>query len=374
MRVIVKSLKSSLRYDAFAFGEARRKCRKHVFQNARIRHEPAKLINGPIFGANLFPNHLVQEAIEAASRANQSLRTRWDLPLKRKYTEGHGPQTKNRDTHWSKRSSFKVPKVPQAAPQVIPVSATAPGPSQYVLLPTFSQSPVYSQTYERPSTFRPPGFSYQHQGRKSGRSRGRSFHFHRSHRRLLGREVFAFTTMLFGLNIAPRFYTKLVDSVVQELHSQGILVATYLDDWIIWAISPQACREAAHKTMQFLQKLGFQVNIRKSRLHPEKKFQRMGLGWDLVQHNLALPCTKCKNIAKATRQFIRGHQGSRRAKERILASLQFASTTDPVLKARLKDINRTWGSRATSKLRDKRSRIPQVLVKGLSQWSTEKSL
>ena len=175
MRVIVKSMTSSLRFDAFAFGEARRKCRKHVLQNERIRHEPAKLINGPIFGEHLFPNHLVQEAIEAASRANQSLRTRWDLPLKRKYTEGQGPQPKNRDTQWSKRPSFKVPKIPQAASQVIPVSASAPGPSQFVLLPTSSQSPAHNQGYERQATFRPPGFSYQHQGRRSGRGKGRSF-------------------------------------------------------------------------------------------------------------------------------------------------------------------------------------------------------
>ena len=175
MRVIVKSMAASLRFDAFAFGEARRKCRKHVLQNARIRHEPAKLINGPIFGENLFPNHLVQEAIEAASRANQSLRTRWDLPLKRKYTEGQGPQPKNRDTQWSKRPPFKVPKVQQAAPQVIPVSAATPGPSQYVLVPSPAQSPAQNQTYERQATFRPPGFSYQHHGRRSGRGKGRSF-------------------------------------------------------------------------------------------------------------------------------------------------------------------------------------------------------
>ena len=175
MRVIVKSMTSSLRFDAFAFGEARRKCRKHVLQNARIRHEPAKLINGPIFGEHLFPNHLVQEAIEAASRANQSLRTRWDLPLKRKYTEGHGPHPKNRDTQWSRRPSFKISKIPQPASQGIPVSASAPGPSQFVLLPNPSQSSAHNQGYERQATFRPPGFSYQHQGRRSGRGKGRSF-------------------------------------------------------------------------------------------------------------------------------------------------------------------------------------------------------
>ena len=168
LKVIVKSMVSSLRFDAFAFGEARRKCRKYVLHHARIRHEPIRLINGTSFGENLFPNALVQEVIEAASRANQSLRTRWDMPSKRKHIEGQGPQPKNRP--------FKIPKVQSAPPQVIPVSAsTSANSQQYVLVPSHSQSPVHRQPFERQTPFRAPGFSYQHHGRKSGRGKGKNF-------------------------------------------------------------------------------------------------------------------------------------------------------------------------------------------------------
>ena len=49
----------------------------------------------------------------------------------------------------------------------------------------------------------------------------------------LGRKVYAFRTMPFGLNIAPRIFTKLAEAILQFLRKQGFQVAAYLDDWLI---------------------------------------------------------------------------------------------------------------------------------------------
>ena len=76
LKVLVKSMVCSLRHDLFDFMQARRACRKHVFQAAEVCHEPTCLINGPIWGVNLFPTDLVKEAIENASKLNLSLRNR----------------------------------------------------------------------------------------------------------------------------------------------------------------------------------------------------------------------------------------------------------------------------------------------------------
>ena len=169
LKVILKSMVASLRYDAFAFGEARRKCRKYVLHTARIRHEPSRLINSSSFGEHLFPNNLVQEVIEAASKTNQSLRTRWDIPSKRKHVEGHGPQPKNRPTS-------KIPKVHQTPAQMIPVTAsTSAASQQFVLVPSPTPSPVHHPPFERQSSFRAPGFSYQFHGRKAARGRSTPF-------------------------------------------------------------------------------------------------------------------------------------------------------------------------------------------------------
>ena len=84
----------------------------------------------------------------------------------------------------------------------------------------------------------------------------------------LMKKAYAFKAMPFGLNIAPRIFTKLADSVVQQLRIQGIQVAAYLDDWIIWAQTQEDCLQSARKVMKFLQELGFQINLKKSRLQP----------------------------------------------------------------------------------------------------------
>ena len=158
--------------------------------------------------------------------------------------------------------------------------------------------------------------------------------------------------MPFGLNIAPRIFTKLTDTIIQVLRSQGILVAAYLDDWIVWASTLVECRRAVKKVIAFLQYLGFQINKSKSRLSPAAKFEWLGLKWDLQSHTLSLTQNKRKSIAKLTRQFLKSPLVSRRAQERVLGSLQFASVTDCLLKAKLKDINRVWRKRASDRLRN----------------------
>ncbi|XP_064096545.1 uncharacterized protein LOC135208375 [Macrobrachium nipponense] len=172
-------------------------------------------------------------------------------------------------------------------------------------------------------------------------------HFHPFLGFKLGKEAFSFKVMPFGLNIAPRIFTKLAESVVQELRSQGIMVVAYLDDWLLWEMDVEKCIKAMEKVMRFLEHLGFKINRGKSRLTPQLRFQWLGIQWDLDSHTLSIPPAKRKEIAKATRQFLRSKQMSRSSQERILGSLQFASVTDVLLEAKLKDINRVWRSKPT---------------------------
>ena len=78
----------------------------------------------------------------------------------------------------------------------------------------------------------------------------------------LGKQKYAFRAMPFGLNIAPRVFTKLAEAIIQVLRDQNILVAAYLDDWIIWAPSKEECINSARKVIRFLKSLGFQINVK----------------------------------------------------------------------------------------------------------------
>lgn len=152
-QVLAKSFLATFQLDLHEFVMARLECRKFIFADATIRHEPNKLIKSSIWGPNLFPEGEVTSVMSEATRANQSLRARWGIPTyKRKTPESAGPQTRG-----GKR--FRRHKRPhQAMVQAVPVSAVAQPstsksqPQQYVLVqpaaPSYVSSPAYNPTYE----------------------------------------------------------------------------------------------------------------------------------------------------------------------------------------------------------------------------------
>ena len=66
--------------------------------------------------------------------------------------------------------------------------------------------------------------------------------------------------MPFSLNIAPKVFTKLITVIVSSLRSEGILVAAYLDDWLVWAESKQLCKAHVQRVIAELEARGFIMN------------------------------------------------------------------------------------------------------------------
>ena len=73
----------------------------------------------------------------------------------------------------------------------------------------------------------------------------------------LGAKAYAFRAMPFGLKVAPRIFPSLADAVVKDLRLQGILIAAYLDHWLVRAPSETECLEAGLKVFCSRQSLGF---------------------------------------------------------------------------------------------------------------------
>ena len=164
LKIIVKSMCASLRKDLTDFMLVRKACRKHLFLTATVRHEPTKLINAPVWGVPLFPPDMVQEAVDNAAKMNLSLRRRWGMFEKRKYTEGSGPQPKNKRFKKDKQGNQQVQA--QKSQSDVATSST--------------QSPAYNPVYEGNAySFRARGYHQQRGGRRGsyGRGRGRFYHF-----------------------------------------------------------------------------------------------------------------------------------------------------------------------------------------------------
>ena len=73
----------------------------------------------------------------------------------------------------------------------------------------------------------------------------------------LGTQKYRFRALPFGLNIAPGVFTRLTNVIVSCLREKGVCAVAYLDAWLVWADSHQACVIARDVVMLELESRGF---------------------------------------------------------------------------------------------------------------------
>ena len=195
---------------------------------------------------------------------------------------------------------------------------------------------------------------------------------HQSFRRFLGFRIgnqkYRFRVLPFGLNIAPRIFTKLTKPILRELRLLGVGVLVYLDDWLIWGRTRDECQRATKLTLEVLQRRGFVVNWDKSHLEPTQCLEWLGIQWDASRGTLSLPRDKVLSFGKDLRMLLRRRSISRREIERMFGKLQFAALIDPVGRALLKSLNWNLRSQARVGKRDRRFPFPLPLKSSFRRW------
>ena len=104
-------------------------------------------------------------------------------------------------------------------------------------------------------------------------------------------KLFFFQAMPFGINIGPRIFSLIATEAVKYLHNIGISASVYIDDWLLWNKSPRALTLQTLTTVNFLQRLGFTLNLKKSLLEPSPTITYLGISWSGTNHTL-LPSSK----------------------------------------------------------------------------------
>ena len=89
--------------------------------------------------------------------------------------------------------------------------------------------------------------------------------------------VYQFKALCFGLSTVPQVFTRIMTPVSSFLHSQGIRLLRYLDDWLVLASSHQEALEARDKVLQMCSLLGIVVNLEKSSLVPSQTTVYLGM-------------------------------------------------------------------------------------------------
>ena len=135
---------------------------------------------------------------------------------------------------------------------------------------------------------------------------------------LYGDQVYLFDVRLsFGLRCAPYIFTELSDFVVRTMEKLGYLkVANYLDDFLVFGESFEACQQAQLALISLLGDLGFIVSWKKCS-SPSKCVRYLGILIDSVEMSLSLPPDKLLKLRNELEFFQYRNRATKRQIQRL---------------------------------------------------------
>ena len=109
-------------------------------------------------------------------------------------------------------------------------------------------------------------------------------------------QIYQFLCTSFGLNDAARAFTKTMKQPAGKIRALGFKVLVYLDDWILAARTRLLCLKQSRFLVNFLQNLGFRINLEKSSLAPSQIKEWLGFVIDSRSMTISLPQKKIDNL------------------------------------------------------------------------------
>ena len=105
-------------------------------------------------------------------------------------------------------------------------------------------------------------------------------------------QVYQFKALCFGLSTAPQVFTRVMAPVSAILHSLGIRMRRYLDDWLVQSSSRESLLHDLQVVLDLCLELGIVVNPEKSNLVPSQVVQYLGVVLN-AQSFVASPSQDC---------------------------------------------------------------------------------
>ena len=90
-------------------------------------------------------------------------------------------------------------------------------------------------------------------------------------------QVYQFKALCFGLSTAPQVFTRVMAPVSAILHSLGIRMRRYLDDWLVQSSSRESLLRDLQTVLALCHELGIVINPLKSNLVPSQVVQYLGV-------------------------------------------------------------------------------------------------
>jgi len=131
--------------------------------------------------------------------------------------------------------------------------------------------------------------------------------------------------LCFGLNVAPRLFSKIFKKVLRFLRIQLLIaILAYLDDLLMQHHDPVTLQSQMQVVVVILHLLGFRVNWKKSDLVPSQQVTFLGFNIDTVKMTLALPTSKVANIRASAASILEAGSLSFQALQSLMGTLEAA--------------------------------------------------
>ncbi|CAL4085025.1 unnamed protein product, partial [Meganyctiphanes norvegica] len=108
--------------------------------------------------------------------------------------------------------------------------------------------------------------------------------------------VFVFRVLPFGLSSAPWAFSRVMKPIKKSLRMLGVTIFSFLDDFLILAVSREHTILHMTWTLELMQRLGLRINWGKSSLEPSQRLEFLGVLLDLKNLTLSLPVEKVNRI------------------------------------------------------------------------------
>jgi hypothetical protein len=114
--------------------------------------------------------------------------------------------------------------------------------------------------------------------------------------------VYQYRSLAFGLNVAPRLFSKLMRYAIEPLRQEGIRLVYYLDDICLLGKSKEELTTTSQKVIAHLQKLGFIIHMERSVLIPSQMQEFLGFQFNKKKMNITVPIQKINRLLQRIQQ------------------------------------------------------------------------
>ena len=148
-------------------------------------------------------------------------------------------------------------------------------------------------------------------------------------------QFWQFRAMPFGLNIAPRLFTKVMAHMIKIIAAEGIFVLIYLDDLLIIAPTRDLCLAHMDKTLSILESFGWIINENKSRKLPAQIFDWLGVHFDLQTHTVCPTESNMGALHAPLQSVIQSEYCTKRELMRLQGLANWVGQTNPITRLML---------------------------------------